>query len=219
MSDPLRTVSAMCSVCDDFADRFAAGNVDSSYGAIAQLVERFHGMEEVKGSIPFSSTPLNFTEGPVTDWSLGGFVAGEGYFVITTKQPPFRNGDPRLRFVFGLHIARRDRPLLERLVDRIGFGSIQDRRPSRSHWQPSSVFTVSSLKGHRNGVIPFLDRFLLPSAKREQFELWCRAMDSYETFHPSHHGRGPSVCRIAGCDRPVRGRGLCRSHYHQETGY
>ncbi len=25
-------------------------------GAIAQLAERFHGMEEVKGSIPFSST-------------------------------------------------------------------------------------------------------------------------------------------------------------------
>ena len=26
------------------------------FGAIAQLAERFHGMEEVKGSIPFSST-------------------------------------------------------------------------------------------------------------------------------------------------------------------
>src|SRR5947209_4323500 len=28
-----------------------------SHGAIAQLVERFHGMEEVRGSIPLSSTP------------------------------------------------------------------------------------------------------------------------------------------------------------------
>ncbi len=28
------------------------------HGAIAQLVERFHGMEEVRGSIPLSSTPV-----------------------------------------------------------------------------------------------------------------------------------------------------------------
>ena len=34
------------------------------------LVERFHGMEEVKGSIPFSSTPK-----PLLD---GGFVASGG---------------------------------------------------------------------------------------------------------------------------------------------
>ena len=29
-----------------------------SQGAIAQLVERFHGMEEVRGSIPLSSTSM-----------------------------------------------------------------------------------------------------------------------------------------------------------------
>ena len=29
----------------------------SRFGAVAQLVERFHGMEEVRGSIPLSSTP------------------------------------------------------------------------------------------------------------------------------------------------------------------
>jgi hypothetical protein len=30
----------------------------SLFGALAQLVERFHGMEEVRGSIPLSSTPF-----------------------------------------------------------------------------------------------------------------------------------------------------------------
>ena len=33
------------------------GIVVGRFGAIAQLVERFHGMEEVRGSIPLSSTP------------------------------------------------------------------------------------------------------------------------------------------------------------------
>ncbi len=28
----------------------------SQFGAVAQLAERFHGMEEVRGSIPLSST-------------------------------------------------------------------------------------------------------------------------------------------------------------------
>ena len=34
----------------------ALAKVTAPYGAIAQLVERFHGMEEVRGSIPLSST-------------------------------------------------------------------------------------------------------------------------------------------------------------------
>ena len=33
-----------------------AGIVPHSFGAVAQLAERFHGMEEVRGSIPLSST-------------------------------------------------------------------------------------------------------------------------------------------------------------------
>ena len=49
-------------------------------GAIAQLVERFHGMEEVKGSIPFSSTPVLVATGirpKAADdgWSLTGRFA------------------------------------------------------------------------------------------------------------------------------------------------
>lgn len=209
----------MCSVCDDFAERFEAGRVDDSYGAIAQLVERFHGMEEVKGSIPFSSTQANSPERPVSDWSLAGFVAGEGYFAVTRKLPPFRNGDPRLRFLFGVHVASRDRHLLELLAERLGFGSIQDRPPAHAHWQPSSALTINSLHAHRTSVIPYMDRYLLAGAKRTQFELWRQAMDSYESMHPTRWGQGPSACRVDGCDQPVRGRGLCRSHYYRETGY
>ena len=32
----------------------------SLIGAVAQLVERFHGMEEARGSIPLSSTMVGF---------------------------------------------------------------------------------------------------------------------------------------------------------------
>ena len=32
-------------------------------------------------------------------------------------------------------------------------------------------------------------------------------------------GKGLSTCSVEGCDRPVRGRGLCRRHYYRATGY
>lgn len=209
----------MCSVCGDFADRLAAGNVNDPYGAIAQLVERFHGMEEVESSILSSSTTASGGESPVSDWTLAGFVAGEGFFTVTRRLPAYSDGDPRLRFVFGLQIARRDLSLLEALKLALGCGSIAHRPPRKTGWQPTSVFTVSGLRSHRERVIPFMDRHLVASRKRRQFELWVAAMDAYEVDHPSRWGKGPTLCRIEGCERPVRGRGLCRSHYYRETGH
>jgi hypothetical protein len=152
-------------------------------------------------------------------FTLAGFVAGEGCFSVTRKLPPFADGDPRLRFVFTVQVATRDRPLLEALRRDLGVGSVRDRPRRRSHWEPSSTFTVASLRAHRRAVIPYFDRFLLCGAKRRQFELWVAAMDAHELAHPTRWGNGPSTCRRPGCDRPVRGRGLCRRHYYEETGW
>ncbi len=209
----------MCSACGDFADRWAAGKVNDSYGAIAQLVERFHGMEEVWSSILHSSTTQDRDQGPASGWSLAGFVAGEGCFSVTRKLPTYADGDPRLRFVFVVQVARRDRRLLEALQQTLACGSIHEKQPARAGWQPTSVFTVSGIRSHRERVIPFMDRHLLGGHKRHQFELWVRAMDAHELAHPTRWGKGPSTCNIAGCDRAVRGRGLCRSHYYRETGH
>jgi hypothetical protein len=82
-----------------------------------------------------------------------------------------------------------------------------------------ATLSIGSMRAHRSYVIPWMRQHLLFGQKRRQFDLWVAAMDSYECYHPTRWGKGPSTCRIAGCDRPVRGRGLCRSHYHQETGY
>jgi hypothetical protein len=109
----------MCVVCFEFSERRAADNVSDPHGDIAQLVERFHGMEEVPSSIlgisttPSSGLADNYTR---VGLALGGVIAGEGCFMVTTKQPPFKDGDPRLRFVwreqlldYWEHHARRPR--------------------------------------------------------------------------------------------------------------
>ena len=150
---------------------------------------------------------------------LAGFVAGEGCFTVSRTGTTFRDGSSRLKFSFQVAVASRDRAMLEALRVVLGCGSIRDAPPAKAHWQPGSAFAVNSHRAHRQFTIPFMDRYLLPCAKRRQFEMWRAALDEYERLHPNRYGRGPSPCSEPGCDEPVRGRGLCRRHYYRATGY
>jgi hypothetical protein len=153
-------------------------------------------------------------------FALGGFVAGEGWFGTKRRATAFvANGAPRLTFVFAIAVAQRDRPLLEALVAFLGHGRILDRARRRPHHEPISELSISSSLVHRRATIPFAEHFLLPSAKRRQFEHWRAQLEAYEAERPSQWRRGPSPCSIDGCEKPVRGRGLCRSHYYRATGY
>jgi len=130
-----------------------------------------------------------------------------------------RDGSPRVRFVFQVTVASRDRAMLEALRETLGRGSLRDIAPEREHWLPRTVFTINSHRAHRASTIPFFEQHLFPCAKRTQFEQWRDALDGYERAHPNRFGRGPSPCSAPDCDKPVRGRGLCRSHYYRATGY
>jgi len=151
-------------------------------------------------------------------WMLGGFIAGEGCFMSCVQGTFFADGSPRQKFVFAVEVADRDRLMLVRLHAALGSGSIA-LKPSRQGHLPTAAFSIRSHKAHGEKTIPFMDRYLLPSAKRGQYELWKRRLAAYEAAHPTRWGRGPSACSVEGCDRPVRGRGLCRRHYYRATGY
>ncbi|MGQ0803646.1 MAG: LAGLIDADG family homing endonuclease [Actinomycetota bacterium] len=153
-------------------------------------------------------------------FTLGGFVAGEGWFATKNRGETFKqDGTPRLRFVFGVTVATRDRPMLEALQCFLGCGSIWDYPPARPEWQPESSFEIQSAQLHREVTIPFAEAYLLPCHKRGQFEAWRDALYAYEERRPSQYGRGRSECSVPGCNKPVRGRMLCRSHYYRATGY
>jgi hypothetical protein len=147
-------------------------------------------------------------------------VAGEGTFVATRAGADRNDGSPRTRFVFKVSVADRDVLLLAALQIFLGGrGSIQTATPRNPRWQPIASYSVSSRKAIRDVLIPFCDEFLLYSAKREQYDDWRARFDAYERAHPTQWGKGPSTCSKPGCDKPVRGRGLCRSHYYRATGY
>ena len=168
-------------------------------------------MQEAASSSLVRSTPDAFM--------LAGFVAGEGSFIVTTRQPPFADGTPRLAFVFDVQVATRDRALLEQIQGLLGFGSITDHASRNGRHQPISQLRIASRRAHFSATIPWADAHLLPSAKRYQYELWRDALYSYDAQRPTRYGKGPSPCSVEGCERPVRGRGLCRSHYYRATGY
>jgi len=129
------------------------------------------------------------------------------------------DGTTRLRFVFSVSMAERDRALIEALQTTLGVGSIQVRPPRDPKHLAQVLITVSGRRSHHRATIPFMERFLLPCAKRRQFERWRDALYAHERAHPSRYGTGPSPCSVAGCEKPVRGRGLCRGHYYRATGY
>jgi len=151
-------------------------------------------------------------------FTLGGFVAGEGSFTVARSARSFHDGTPRLRWVFQVTVASRDRHLLEALRRLLQVGSIHDVAPQRAHWQPTSTYAAASRRSAHRAVIPFAERYLLPGAKRRQFERWRDALLTFERTRPTRWGLGPSPCTVPGCAKPVRGRGLCRSHY-RATGY
>ena len=205
----------MCSVCER---NDKAATLVAPVGGIAQVVERVHGMDEARSSNLLTSTFVPFD--PAAGFMLGGLIAAEGCFCRATRPETFRrDGSARVRFVFAVAMAEWDRPLLERLHDALGCGRFYSGKPALSHHQPMARFEVRSERNHVERVIPFCDAFLLPCAKRDQYEEWRDHLLTYRATRPSQYGRGPSICSVEGCGRPVRGRGLCRSHYHQATGY
>jgi hypothetical protein len=132
---------------------------------------------------------------------------------------PYEDGSARVKFIFCVQVASHDRHLLTALQMFLGRGNVRDVPPMKEGWHPTSTFEVRSVRGHRYATVPFAERFLLPCGKRDQYLRWKADLDEYLERHPARWGEGPSTCSVEGCGLPVRGRGVCRRHYYQLTGY
>src|SRR5690349_20054436 len=149
-----------------------------------------------------------------------GLVAGEGCFTFSrASRAPRVDGSVRLRFVFELTMASRDRGIVEALRSQLEVGSIRVVTRSTARYLEQVRYNISSRRAHFAATIPFMEHYLLPSAKRVQYEQWRDALFEHDQLHPSKWRKGPSVCSEPGCGKPVRGRSLCRSHYYRATGY
>lgn len=151
---------------------------------------------------------------------LGGLVAGEGCFRRSERRERFRDGSPRIRFVFELSLAEPDLPLVEALQAMLGgAGTIRLREPRRPGWQREACLTVAAERLHLARTIPFAEQFLPPCHKRAQFERWRDELSAYRQRREQVAPAGRGRCSVEGCDDWIRGQGLCRRHYYQATGW
>ncbi len=168
-------VADLCSVCRQFEQRVATGSVGDPSGGVAQLVERLHGMQEVRG---FESHRLHALRGQAATErdAFAGSVAGESSIVRASRLGQ-RRPQVALRLPSPLHaLPCRQLPAT--------YGLLHHQQRPEGSFGPiiSGGADVASFVGGRLG-------------------------------------KGPSGCSEFGCDRPVRGRRLCRSHYYRATGY
>ena len=105
------------------------------------------------------------TNSPDTDEYafIGGFVAGEGCFT--------RSGG---RFRFAVALGATDAVMLDLMRRVLGVGTIRRYGRRKPHYDDEVVLTVMNRRSLVEVVVPFMDRWLPDSYKRQQYERWRR---------------------------------------------
>lgn len=141
---------------------------------------------------------------PVTELAdaIGGFVAAEGCFVSSSER-----GLPSFAFVVAL--GARDASACNLLQAYFGCGTVHAYARRAPTFDDEVRFQVRRFADLRNVIVPFMDEHLPPSRKRDQFDAWRHELLADAT----RRSTPPRVCRVEGCGRPHRAKGLCSTHY------
>lgn len=139
---------------------------------------------------------------PVTELAdaIGGFVAAEGCFVSSSAR-----GLPTFGFVVAL--GARDNRMCRLLHAYFGCGTVHAYPRRMPHFDDEVRFQVRRFADLCTVISPFMDEHLPPSRKRDQFEEWRM------TLLADAPRRARRPCRIDGCTRAHRAKGLCSTHY------
>jgi len=103
------------------------------------------------------------TRSPATESCafIGGFIAGEGCFT---------RHDRRARFAVALGAT--DVEMLRLIKRTLGVGFINHYARRKSHFDDVAIFAVSNQQDLVRVIVPFMDVWLPPSYKREQYLAW-----------------------------------------------
>ena len=129
---------------------------------------------------------------------LGGFTAAEDHFSALGNA-----------FAFRVALGGSDREMCDLFRERLGIGRVACYAGRRAGYEDTAIFTVKTLPDLVDVVVPFMDEFLPPSHKRQQFEVWRAQLLTYW----ENAARRVRDCAAEGCTERRRARGLCRRHY------
>jgi hypothetical protein len=130
-------------------------------------------------------------------------LAGESGFWIRERRERRADGSARGRFVFDVLMADRDADLLHDLQRTLRVGRVRMIPPRRAGWLASAQLRITARADNVERVVPFADRYLLPSAKRDAFLAWrAELLRERPTGEPEAE---PSMCTVTDLAHQIAG--------------
>jgi hypothetical protein len=113
---------------------------------------------------------------------IAGLVDGEGCFALNFRRDRSskRKGKPEYfyrKVQIAIVLRADDKPLLEKVRDALGCGSIYLSPPRKRQPSPEVRYQVADLKDLKEKIVPFFLNNPLRSKKHEDFVLWAEAVD------------------------------------------
>lgn len=106
--------------------------------------------------------PIVFKDEPI-NYFIAGFIAGEGSFFLKGK-----NQLPG----FAVQLAIDDKEMINIIKKKIGVGSIYKFKKRNNRWKDGIHYKVSNQIHLYKYIIPFMNRFLIFSRKKRQYQIW-----------------------------------------------
>ncbi len=126
-------------------------------------------------------------------WWIVGFVDGEGCFSVSTFRNKTCKSGYQTLFEFVVTQGEKSKSALEAIRDYFGCGKIYINRRYDNHHYNLLRYCVRRKEDLKNKIIPFFKQYRLQSAKREQFENFCKRfeekhLESSETIRQAPNG-------------------------------
>lgn len=118
--------------------------------------------------------PVNCTKKGLDPYWVSGFADAESNFSIKIGKDLTRYKSLRIIPEFSIELHIKDLALLEKIQSFFLVGTIRKRIRGG---KPSAIYSVQSIKNLTDIIIPHFNRYVLITQKKEDFNLFCLAVD------------------------------------------
>jgi len=109
-------------------------------------------------------------------WWIVGFVDGEGCFSVSTFRNSTHRSGYQTLFEFVVTQGEKSKSAMEAIKKYFDCGGIYINRRYDNHKYNLLRYCVRKQEDLRNKIVPFFRKYPLQSAKRKQFELFCKRL-------------------------------------------
>lgn len=121
-------------------------------------------------------------------WWIVGFVDGEGCFSVSTFKNNTTKSGYQTLFEFVVTQGEKSREALESIQKYFGCGGIYPNRRHDNHAHDLLRYCVRRKRDLKEKIIPFFTRYPLKTAKRQQFESFCKKFQDLESSETIRQG-------------------------------